>query len=43
MFGTLPLKEESRVDRLLELPAEVSPGIFTELDDTLEKDEVMMG
>jgi hypothetical protein len=43
MFGTLLLKEESREDRLLELPAEVSPGILAVLADTFEKDEVIMG
>jgi hypothetical protein len=42
-FGTLPLSDESREDKLLELPAPVRPGMFGTLPERLEKEEVWMG
>jgi hypothetical protein len=43
MVGTELVSEETREDRLLELPAPVNPGIFGMLPDRPEKDEVWIG
>jgi hypothetical protein len=40
MFGTLPPRLESKLDRLLDVPTPVSPGIDGRLADRPENDEV---